>query len=547
MLKMRALAPLAEPDFRRIWAASLLSNLGQLVLGVAAAWEMTRLTRSPEMVALVQSALMLPMMLVAVPAGAIADMFDRRRIAVAGLAFAALAAALLTALSAGGAAGPWVLLGHCFLIGAGVALYGPAWQASIPEQVSAEHLPAAVALGAVSYNIARSFGPALGGLLVVSLGATAVFGLTALFYLPLLLTFMLWKRRHVPPRLPPERLDRAIISGIRYALHAVPVRTVMLRSAGYGIAAAAVTALTPLIARDLLHGDAGTFGLLLGAGGVGAVIGALFVADVRERLSTDGALALALLVNAAAVAIVAVSRNLALSFGALLVAGAANMIIVSLLNVAMQVSVPRWVTARSLAWFTASLTGGIALGAWGWGALAGSAGVAETVAISAGMLALLPLLGLAWPLRDIGRDRLDQVPVRNEPDISLPISARSGPIVIEIDYRVDPDRARIFYDAMLRMQRVRKRNGGFGWTLLRDLADRASWTERFEFPTWQDYLRNRERFTEADLALHAEVKALCAPDDGLRIRRRLERPFGSVRWQADTPDPGTAPIGSFTP
>ncbi|MBH1997525.1 MAG: MFS transporter [Sphingomonadaceae bacterium] len=547
MVKLRALAPLEEPNFRRIWSASLLSNLGQLVLGVAAAWQMTKLTNSPEMVALVQSALMLPLMLVAVPAGAIADMFDRRKIAISGLIFSCLSAGLLTLLSALGLAGPWILLAFCFLIGAGVALYSPSWQASIPEQVLPEHLPAAVALGSVSYNIARSFGPALGGLLVVALGATAVFGITAFLYLPLMLAFAVWNRRHVPPRLPPERIDRAIISGIRYAVYAAPVRAVMIRAAAYGIAYGAIAALTPLIARDLLDGNAGTFGILLGAGGIGAVCGALFVSEIRERMSMDRAMALCVMVASIAIVTVAFSRSLPLSFIALVVAGAANMIVISLLNVAMQFSVPRWVTARALAWFTSSLTGGIAFGAWMWGRLAGEIGISHTVAISGGVLLLMPVLALVSPLRDIGRDNLTSVDMRGDPDIELALSGRSGPIRIEIDYHVDPDLARSFYDVMRKMQRARLRNGGYGWTISRDLGDRTLWTEHYEFPTWQDYLRNRERFTEADRALQKEVDTFCTPMEGNRVRRRLQRPFGSVRWKADTPDPSTDIIDMVLP
>jgi hypothetical protein len=222
------------------------------------------------------------------------------------------------------------------------------------------------------------------------------------------------------------------------------------------------------------------------------------------------------------------------------------MLLISLLNVAMQFSVPRWVTARALAWFTSSLTGGIAFGAWMWGSVAGSIGVSHAIAASAVMLLIMPLLGLAMPLRAIGEDNLDPVDVRGEPDVALAISARSGPIVIEIDYSVDPDLARSFYDLMLKLQRVRKRNGAFGWTLSRDIAHQSLWTERFEFPTWQDYLRHRERLTEADLALQGQVDALCHPVDGKRVRRRLERPLGSVRWKAETPDPAT-PMGSYTP
>ncbi|MFP5435277.1 MAG: MFS transporter, partial [Alphaproteobacteria bacterium] len=209
-------APLREPVFRRIWTASLLSNFGQLILGVGAAWEMTRLTPSPGMVALVQSALMLPLMLVALPAGALADMFDRRRIAMAGLAFSMVCACILTVLAWAGYSSPWMLLTFCFLIGAGVALYSPAWQSSISEQVGPHHLPAAIALGTISYNVARSFGPAIGGIIVLAAGAHAAFAVNAIGYLPLFIAFYLWQRRQVSSRLPPEQIHRAIVSGARY-------------------------------------------------------------------------------------------------------------------------------------------------------------------------------------------------------------------------------------------------------------------------------------------------------------------------------------------
>ena len=203
--KGSALAPLREATFRRIWTASLFSNFGQLILGVGAAWEMTRLTNgNPGMVALVQSALMLPLMLVAVPAGALADMFDRRKIALFGLGFSSASGALLTVLASQGLVTPWVLLGFCVLIGAGVALYSPSWQASIGEQVSNDHLPAAISLGTISYNVARSVGPAIGGVVVKSLGAMAAFAINAAFYIPLWIAFFFWNRKHLPSRLPPE-------------------------------------------------------------------------------------------------------------------------------------------------------------------------------------------------------------------------------------------------------------------------------------------------------------------------------------------------------
>jgi MFS family permease len=219
-----ALEPLRERTYRRIWSASVLSNFGQLILGVGAAWEMTHLTTSADMVALVQTALMLPLMLVSVPAGAIADMFDRRKIAIVGLSFSTICATVLTTLALYGLTNAWTLLAFCSLIGAGVALYSPAWGASISEQVTPEHLPAAIALGSISYNVARSFGPAVGGVIVLAAGSKGAFLTNALGYLPLLTAFVLWRRKHVAPRLPPERIDRAIVAGARYARHSSPVR-----------------------------------------------------------------------------------------------------------------------------------------------------------------------------------------------------------------------------------------------------------------------------------------------------------------------------------
>lgn len=542
-----ALAPLGDKTFRTIWTASLLSNFGQLVLGVAVAWEMTRITTSPSMVALVQTALMLPLMLVAVPAGALADMFDRRKIALIGLCFSSISAAALTGLSIAGLAGPWVLLAFCFLIGGGTALYSPAWQASISEQVPAEHLPAAVSLGAVSYNIARSFGPALGGLIVLAAGVKAAFSINALFYLPLIAAFLFWKRKHVAPRLPPERLDRAIISGMRYALHASSVRIVMIRASTFGLISSATVALTPLIARDMLHGNAATYGLLLGSSGMGAVLGALMVSDIRERIKPEKAVGIAIFVIGVMVLIVGFSHHLWLTMAALAVAGVFNMLIISMLNVAVQLSVPRWVAARAIAWYSSALTGGLAFGSWAWGSVTASHGVSTTIILSAIGLLLLPLLGLLLPLPGIAETGIDIVEQTEDPDVALAITHRSGPIVIEIDYRVDPADARSFYDAMLKLQSGRLRNGAFDWSVARDLGDPAMWTERFHFPTWQDYLRQRSRFTQADNALQSAADAFNSLPHETRLRRRLERPRGSVRWRSDTPDPRNDKIGIYTP
>jgi len=542
-----AFAPLRVQTFRRIWLASLFTNFGHLILGVGAAWEMTQLSRDPSMVALVQTAMMIPLMFVALPAGAVADMFDRRKIAMTGLAFSAIASATLTTLAFLGLTTPWLLLGFCVLIGAGMALFSPSWQASISEQVPAADLPAAIGLGSISYNVARSFGPALGGLIVVAFGAKAAFGINATFFLPLIIAFFFWRRVHTPSRLPPERIDRAIVSGARYALHSPLIRTVLARALLFGLTSAAYVALGPLVAKDLLKGDAATYGLMLGATGIGAVLGALMLSDLRERLSAEAAVRIFTLSTALGILTVAFSQNLILTCAGYFVIGLSNMTTVSLLNVGVQLSSPRWVTARALSLYSSALTGGIAIGAWAWGEATALLGLQTALLLSALAVLLSSLVGYLIPLQD---DRLvdtESVGIANEVEVALGLTLRSGPMTIEVEYDVDPDQARAFYAAARKLQRIRKRNGGFGWTISRDIADPALWVERYQCPTWGDYLRMRDRYTQAELDLQAQVDTYNRSGRGMRVRRFLERPYGSVRWKADSPDPAIGPIGYIGP
>ncbi len=530
-------APLRVVMYRRIWTASLLSNFGQLILGVGAAWEMTRLASSPAMVALVQTALMLPMMLVALPAGALADMFDRRKIVMLGLSVAITFASALTALSYLDMTTPWLLLTFCALIGTGVALYGPAWQASIGEHVEPKMMPQAIALGSVSYNLARSFGPALGGILVLAAGAKAAFAINAVFYLPLLLVYLVWKRIPPPSRLPPERIDRAIISGMRYVFHAKPIRTVLIRAFLFGLAGATATALAPLIVKTMLDGDASVFGIILGASGVGAVLGALTTSRFAKVFGQERGTALLALVSGFALILTGYSHSLILTCICMFFAGWTNMMMISLYNVSVQMTAPRWVTARALSLFFSALTGGIAFGAWMWGSIAGAWSVEVAIIASGIMMLSVPLLSFILPLPEAANQAdVELVVLGNEPDVGMAITLRSGPVVIEIDYDVVTDKAREFYEAMRQVQRTRLRSGGFDWSICRDIADPSLWTERYHCPTWGDYLRMRDRYTQADSDVQETARSF-SKLGALRVRRKLERPFGSVRWKQDTPDP----------
>ena len=528
-------APLRHSAFRRIWLASLLSNLGLLIQAVGAAWAMTQMTPSVDKVALVQTALMLPVMLIAMPAGAIADMYDRRVVALVSLSIALAGAAALTVLAWLGRLTPEILLAFCFIVGSGMALFGPAWQASVSEQVPPETLPSAVALNGISYNIARSFGPAIGGIVVATAGAVAAFAANAVLYIPLLIVLFLWRRTSEPSRLPRERLNRAIVSGVRYIANSPSIRIVLARTLITGVIGGSVSALMPLVARDLLHGGAQTYGIMLGAFGMGAVIGALNITEVRRRMSGEAAVRACALAMGGAIAAVALSRQPVLTAAALVVAGAVWMLAVALFNIGVQLSAPRWVAGRSLAAFQASIAGGIAIGSWGWGRLTDAAGVETALLVSAALMLVSPILGLWLGMPRVGA-RNEDAEVLADPEVRLPLTGRSGPLVVEIEYRVDQESARAFHNVMQEVQLSRQRNGAYGWSIARDIADPELWTERYHCPTWFDYLRQRNRSTQSERALHQRAMDFHLGPDPVRVRRMLERPFGSVRWKEDTPD-----------
>jgi len=529
-------APLRHAVFRRIWLASLVSNLGILIQGVGAAWAMTQMTSSADKVALVQTALMLPIMLIAMPAGAIADMHDRRIVALVSLAIALVGATVLTVLAWFNLVTPNILLALCFVVGSGMALFGPAWQASVSEQVPAETLPSAVALNGISYNIARSFGPAIGGIVVATAGAVAAFAVNALLYLPLMVVLFLWNRAHEPSRLPRERLNRAIVSGVRYIANSPSIRIVLIRTLVTGLIGGSVSALMPLVARDLLHGGAQTYGVMLGAFGMGAVFGALNIAEVRRRLSGEAAVRACAISMAGAIAAVALSTSAILTAIALVLAGAVWMLAVALFNIGVQLSAPRWVAGRSLAAFQASIAGGIAIGSWGWGHLTDAAGVEVALLVSAGLMLLSPLLGIWLRMPPVGARNEAASEVLADPEVRLSLTGRSGPLVVEIEYRVAQDNARAFHNVMQEVQLSRQRNGAYGWSIARDIGDPELWTERYHCPTWLDYLRQRNRATQSERALHQSAIDFHLGPEPIRVRRMLERPFGSVRWKEDTPD-----------
>lgn len=530
-------APLRLGIFGRIWTASLFSNFGTLIQGVGAAWAMTQLTDRADMVALVPSASFAPMMLLSLPAGAIADSYDRRKIALVALTISLVGALSLSVITVLGLLTPVLLLVFCFIVGTGMALLSPAWQASVGEQVPPRILPQAIALNSISFNIARSFGPAIGGVLVAIFGVLSAFIFNALAYLPMMAVMYLWRRTPEKSRLPPEGLGRAVISGARYAIHSPPIRTVALRTLLVGTLGSATQALMPLIAHDLLRGDATLFGLLLGCTGVGAVAGAMSIAWLRRRMSDERTINLCLLVVGICFAGMGISRDAALTGALLIISGAGWMVVMAMCNISIQVSSPRWVTGRALAVFSTSICAGVTIGGWAWGKIAAAYGIeAAMVACGTSLIASI-IFGFVLRMPEL-EEQQDHGLALSEPDVALDITGRSGPVILTVSYRVPADQARAFYAAMLDMEAIRHRTGAYGWSLSRDVGDPELWIERYHTPTWHDYLRQRERLTAADMAAWDRARAFHKGPDPIRFNRLLERPYGSVRWSEDVPDHG---------
>jgi len=525
---MRSSSPFSVPIFRGVWMASLISNFGAMIQSVGAAWMMTSLTRSPEMVALVQSSTVLPFVLLSLLSGAVADNLDRRKVMLVAQGFMLCVSAMLAFFAWENWLTPWLLLGFTFLIGCGTAMAGPAWQASVGDIVSREQLPAAVALNSMGFNTARTAGPAVGGAIVAAAGVAAAFVVNTLSYFGLIIVLLRWRRPEAPRLLPREGLFIAMGAGLRYVAMSPNLRMVVTRGMAFGIAANAVSALMPLVARDLVGGGAMIYGLLLGAFGVGAVFGGLASGRLRSRLSTEHIIRLATLALAAGTAITAVSPYFVVTIAALMLSGASWVLALSTFNISVQLASPRWVVARALSVYQMAAFGGMAIGAWILGLVADHHGVVAGLLAGASILVVSLLLGFLLPLSQV--DDLNLNPLRQweEPELAVPIEPRSGPVVVTLEYRIEPQNIVAFLTAMTERRRIRRRDGARGWTLLRDLNEPDLWVERYHVATWHDYIRHNQRRTQADAQNSAELHGLQKDGVPLRVHRMIERQTGSL-------------------
>ena len=519
-----AFAPLRHRVFAVLWFATVIGNIGQWTRDTASAWAMTELSPSPVMVALVQAAATLPIFLFSLPAGALADIVDRRRMMVlvqAGLAALSLAlgvAALLGALT------PPLLLTLTLLAGTGAALAGPVWQSIVPELVPRPDLKPAVALNSLGINIARAIGPALGGAVIVGLGVAAAYFLDVATYAVTLAALVWWKRPPTTAALP-EHLGGAMRAGVRYALSSAPLKRVLLRAVLFFAPASCYWALLPLVARTEIGGGAAGYGLLLAAVGAGAVGGALVMPRLRARLSAEQLALLATAGTAACTATLALVDTVAAGAAVLAAAGAAWIMMLTTLNATAQAVLPNWVRGRGLAVYLTVFFGTMTAGSLVWGQIAQTASldVALLVAGVAGAVSALFGLTRALPPGDE-----DLAPSHHwaQPVLAGGDAPGGGPIMVTIDYQVPTLAQPAFAAAMRELGAIRRRDGAYEWGVMADAAKPERLTEWFLVGSWDEHLRQHDRVSVADRAVQDRVRGFHIGETPPVVRHLV--PLGSA-------------------
>lgn len=532
-------APLRNVTFRAIWLAGLVSGLGWLIQTIAMSWLMATITPSSVMVALVQAATNLPAFILSIFAGAIVDNFNRRKVMLMARTLMAVTAAALTILVAIGMINPWIILFFSFLAGCGIAFNDPAWQASVGDIVERKDLAAAVTLTSVGFNTVRSVGPALGGIILASFGPLTAFCLYTLGHLAPLI--VVWRSRwKVPaPRLPPEAMLTAISDGIRFTSLSSEIKTAVARGFLFGLAGIAILALLPLVVRDHLKQGAVAYGVLMAGFGGGALLAGLASTTLRRKLSDEQLLKLACVACATCTISLSLTQTAAVAVVALMLGGAGWVLGWSGLSISVQWASPRWVVGRTISFYYALTSCGLAAGSWLWGMVTESYSLSFALQMSTAASLGVAALGLLLPIHQ-RKDADVSTPESFEaPAISLDVKPRSGPIAVKIEYLIAADQVEAFLGLMLQRRRAQGRNGARRWILTRNLHNTALWTETFRTPTWNDYLRFNYRQTAADRALNARLVDLHMGQGTPEVILSIERPTATPRkaevFRIDTP------------
>ncbi len=495
--------------------------LGYAMQTTIAAWLMATLTPSPLMVASVQTASTAPSLLFGLVAGALADIVDRRRVILATQLVLVAMTALLGSAAILGLIGPAALLACTFLIGAGFAFYLPAQQAAINDLVARVELPRAVALGAVAFNVARAVGPALAGAIAAWLGSGSALLVASAFFVVMVVAVTRQRRAARPIPGVPETILSGVVAGLRYTRHSLPMRALITRNLTFSLCASALWALLPLVARDLLGLGAGGYGTLMGCFGAGAVVGALSLPRQLRRRSLNAVVTSGFLLWALATTLVASTSMLALAIVGACGAGAAWVTVLASLSAGTQSAAPAWVRARSVATNLVTNQTSLAIGSVIWGSVATYWGT--RIALAASAAAMLALLALNRRVKVSLADEADVTPGAQLPDLAIALepSPDDGPVLIQIEYRIEPANREAFLKAIYPVEATRRRNGAASWRIYRDLEQDGRFVERFVIASWAEYIRLRARMTMSDRRIQEQVQQLQQAGVPLRVSRFL--------------------------
>lgn len=497
--------PLKRPFYRRLWIANSFSMIGLWMHDVGAAWLMTSLAPTPFMVAMIQTAGALPMALLALPAGALADIFDRKRLIFTTLAWRIVFSGILGLMTIFGHTTPSLLLVVTFALGFGMALSAPAWQAIIPDLVPREEVPEAVMLNAVTFNVTRGLGPTLGGFIVAAIGSGGTFLINAASLFGITLVIGSWERPIHRSTLPEERLIGAIRTGMRYVRNAPEVKNALIHTGAFSICASAMWALLPIVSKQSMGMTSVGYGTLLGIFGGGCLLGVLILPIIRQRFSINQIISLAVVLFSIGLFAMAHIRNFLLLSCAMLISGASWLILLSSLMASLQSVTPSWVLGRVMSVHALLFFGTQATGSALWGFVAGEFGLPEALT-GAGLLLIISL-ALTHRYKVMAGEKIDLTPSREwtlAPLMTRP-GMEEGPVLVSIEYRINPEKAPEFIHVMGAMQSIRRKYGAIRWHLFRDVADPSRYRESFIVESWIEHLRQHERFTVSDIAILEKV------------------------------------------
>lgn len=500
-----AASPLSIARYRALWVATIVANIGTFMKDVGTGWMMTSLSPSPLMVALVQSATMLPIALLSLPSGALADIVDRKFLLLIAQFWGAAAAATLFIATFAGHMDIMFLLAMAFALACGTALSVPTLQAITGEIVPRAAIAQTVTLAGISNNIARIVGPAIGGTIIAAAGAEWVFLINAISLLGIVVVMRGWKRTTEPSRFPPEHLMSAIRAGLRYAHSSPELHALLVRSLTFFLCASALWSLLPLVARQQLGLGAGGYGLMLTCIGIGAIAAAFSISRLRRRLTADQLSKLASVLLAVAVATAGYTTNMVIAVAAMLASGFGWNLMTSNLQSAALLGAASWVKARAFGVFLMVFQGAMAIGAVLWGALALRIGISNSLLAAAALLAAGLLVAVIYPLIiDPDRDFSPSLHLK-DPEIDEPFADDQGPVLITVEYQVDPVHSDEFIARLRKLRAIRLRDGAIRWRYWRDVTERSRIVETFIVDSWLEHMRQHDRFTNADRVLQQHV------------------------------------------